>query len=149
LRQGLLKTETSIIIDTPVYLTHTSLSDDFQNIGRIPYRFVLLQFSDTFSLTLLTDPSLDLSELSKVFLLIIYNFLLVREIAHWHLNFRRPSCSFFSGSITVWPFSRILALFRHSDSLIVHSGSIHARMYKFIPINANSLRRLIFSLRRS
>ena len=64
LRQGLLKCETSVIIDTPVYLTHTSLSNDFSTIGRAPYRFVLLQFSDTVSLSLLSDPSLDLSDLS-------------------------------------------------------------------------------------
>ncbi len=79
----------------------------------------------------------------------VHNFVIVCKIANWYLDFRRPSMSILSGSITCWPFCTILAFFGHANSLIVHSRFIDARMYKFIPLNAYRLRWLIFSLRRS
>lgn len=63
LRETTLRNETAIISDTPVFLTHTSLVDDLQSIGRLPYRSVLLQLSDSFSLGLLSNPSLDINQL--------------------------------------------------------------------------------------
>jgi len=55
------------VIETPIYLTHTSLTNDFTSIGILPHRFVVLQLSEAFSLSLICDPSLDLTELFKVF----------------------------------------------------------------------------------
>jgi hypothetical protein len=57
------------VTDTPIYLTHTSLTNDFSSIGTLPYRFVVLQLSESFSMSLLCDTSLDLTELYKVIML--------------------------------------------------------------------------------
>lgn len=53
----------AIIHDIPVYLTHTSLVEDMSQIGKVPYRFVIMQLSEIFSLTLVSDPTLDINEL--------------------------------------------------------------------------------------
>jgi len=55
----------AVIYDIPVYLTHTSLVDDDEQIyfGLDPYRYIILKLSPIFTLTLLCGPSVDLNEL--------------------------------------------------------------------------------------
>ena len=48
--------------DIPIYLTHTSLIDDMNMIGKVPYRYLIVQLSEFFTLTLLTDPSLEIND---------------------------------------------------------------------------------------
>jgi hypothetical protein len=60
----------SIINDIPVFLTHTSLVDDINMIGRVPYRYVIMHLSDLFTVTLVSDPSLEINDLYYVRLLI-------------------------------------------------------------------------------
>ena len=53
----------SIITDIPVYLTHTALIEDISKIGYIPYRFVIMQLSEYFTLTIIIDDSIELNDL--------------------------------------------------------------------------------------
>lgn len=56
-----------IITDTPIYLTHTALSQDFGSIGKAPYRYVTLKLGvESFSMGLLCDPTLNIDELNNV-----------------------------------------------------------------------------------
>lgn len=56
----------SIIHDIPIYLTHTCLIEDMNMIGKVPYRYVIMQLSDIFTLTLVSEPSLDINDLYDV-----------------------------------------------------------------------------------
>jgi len=53
-------------IFTNIYLTHTSLVEDYSSIGFIPYRLVVLPLTGGFSFRLISDQSLDLNQLQQV-----------------------------------------------------------------------------------
>src|SRR5258706_6287717 len=57
----------SIITDVPIYLTHTSLVDDMRYVGHMPYRFVIMQLSELFSFSFVSDPELDINRVYEVF----------------------------------------------------------------------------------
>jgi len=48
-------------MDIPVYLTHTSLVNDLKAIGRVPFRYLLIQMPCGTQVGTLADPSVDLS----------------------------------------------------------------------------------------
>lgn len=49
----------------PVYLTHTSLVEGTESIGKDPYRYIILQLSELFTMTLLCGPTTDTNDLYK------------------------------------------------------------------------------------
>eukprot|EP00347_Sterkiella_histriomuscorum_P022838 403336959 len=55
----------AMIFDIPLYFTHTSLIDDMNQIGKVPYRYVILQLADKFTLTVVSDPQLDINHLNE------------------------------------------------------------------------------------
>ena len=59
-----------MIYDMPLFFTHTSLLEDMSQIGKIPYRFVILHLSDKFTLTIVSDPQQDINLLNEVIFLI-------------------------------------------------------------------------------
>jgi len=52
--------------DCPVHLTHTSLNEDANGIGRVAYRLVTVSLSEEHLLCLISDSTLDLEALKTV-----------------------------------------------------------------------------------
>ena len=50
------------LYDFPVFLTHTSLVEDPENVGIDAYRYIIIHISPLFTLTLLCGPSVEVNE---------------------------------------------------------------------------------------
>lgn len=53
--ESIINDETLTISDQPIFLTHTSLVDDFSSIGKVSYRLIVIKVSEIFSVNLISD----------------------------------------------------------------------------------------------